>query len=120
MKNKKLIPIFGIGALLLLSQFLALLIAKSFSELGLTAFEEPSDPTNLLTILVAIALITLLFLFIATRKRKGFQKLLQVIIFFALWMLLYYGLFAILFRSFPPGLDWIVWILSIFISTLGI
>jgi presenilin-like A22 family membrane protease len=120
MKSKKLIPIFGIGAMLLCCQFLALFIARSFSELGLAAFEEPSDPTNLITILVAIALITLLFLFIATRKRKGFQKLLQVIIFFAIWLLLYYGLIALLSFFFPLELAWILSILISVLSLIGL
>jgi len=117
MKSKRLIPVFVIAAMLLLSQFMALFMARSFSEVEVVAFEEPSDPMNLITILVSIALITLLFFFISTRKNRAFHKLLQGIIFFALWMLLYYGLFAIFSFFLSPELTGP---LSIIVSVMAI
>ena len=70
-------PMVLMGSLFVIIHLLSLLIAKPFEEIGLDAFENPNDPSNLVFIFVILIAITGIILLIAKFWKK---QLIQVII----------------------------------------
>ena len=95
---KKIFPMMGLLAMFIISQLLALAVTEPFNEAGMQAFENPSNPSNLLYYLGIILVFTLLILFIA---KKGKEKLIKVIIYGAIGMTIFY-VFLPLFWMITP------------------
>ncbi len=95
---KKIFPMIGLLSMFIISQLLALTVTEPFNEAGMQAFENPSNPSNLLYYLGIILVFTLLILFIA---KKGKEKLIKVIIYGAIGMTIFY-VFLPLFWMITP------------------
>jgi presenilin-like A22 family membrane protease len=75
----------GMGAVMVGTQLLALVLANPFRDAGFQAFEDPGDPANPVIYLFAIILFTALILIIVKLGRKGIIK---GLILFATWAIL--------------------------------
>jgi presenilin-like A22 family membrane protease len=99
--EKRMLPMLGIGLMMIISILLAVLIAGSFSRMDLVAFEEPSDPMNLAWIIGALVFVTFLFLFLSSRTHRSSQHILKVIIYFSITLLVFYGYLGLMEYILP-------------------
>ena len=93
--------LIGLGGLFLLAQILALLITQPFNEIGMTAFENPSDPTNILYYIIIILMFTALILVIA---RMGKEILIRglILLVFTITMFYIFSSLLTIFSDSPP------------------
>ena len=69
-KAKDIFPLFLMAALLLVTDGLALLVAKPFEAVGLVAFENPTDPLDLIYLFSTFLVITVIILLISKFWKK--------------------------------------------------
>ena len=69
-KAKDIFPLFLMAALLLVTDGLALLVAKPFEAVGLVAFENPTDPLDLICLFSTFLVITVIILLISKFWKK--------------------------------------------------
>ena len=69
-KTKDIFPLFLMAALLLVTDGLALLVAKPFEAVGLVAFENPTDPLDLIYLFSTFLVITVIILLISKFWKK--------------------------------------------------
>lgn len=95
--KKDILPIFAMALLLVSIQFIALFLVSPFETAGMQTFENPSNPTNILYIIVLLALFTAIILLIAKFWKK---KVIQAIVMAAIGYTsayVFYPLFNIFF-----------------------
>lgn len=97
MAKKDIFPMILLIFLFLTSQFLALVATKPFHEIGMTAFEDPNDPMNIIQVLLIIIIFTGIILLIA----KYHKKFIKILIFFVFFISTSYIFQAILLFLFP-------------------
>ena len=91
-KATDVLPIFLMGCLFVLIDFLALLVAGPFEAAGAVAFENPNDPYNLAYFFLILLVFTAAILLIARYWKKqavrviflGATGLLDVYVFYPL------------------------------------
>jgi presenilin-like A22 family membrane protease len=76
-KGTALFPMVLMGGLFVVVHLLSMLITKPFETTGLSVFDNPNDPVNLLVFFVIMIVVTLIILLIAKFWKKQF---IQVII----------------------------------------
>ena len=69
-KAKDIFPLFLMAALLLVTDGLALLVTEPFEAVGLVAFENPTDPLNLVYLFSTFLVITVIILLISKFWKK--------------------------------------------------
>lgn len=87
-ETKDVFPFFLMAALLLVTDGLALLVAKPFEEAGIVAFENPADPLDLVYFFVTLVVFTAVILLIS---RFGKKQLVQGIVLGATGLLTFYA-----------------------------
>ena len=85
-KAKDIFPLFLMAALLLVTDGLALLVAKPFEAVGLVAFENPTDPLDLIYLFSTFLVITVIILLISKFWKK---RLVQGIVLGATGLLVF-------------------------------
>jgi presenilin-like A22 family membrane protease len=98
-------PFLMMAALLVIVDILALLVTQSFQEYGVIAFENPTDPLDLVYFFVSLIAITVLILLFA-RFRMG--QLVLAIVLGSVAFLVFYVVYAFLSVSFSE-----LWSLSV-------
>jgi len=112
-KDKKrvvrdIVPFFLMAGIFVLTQSLALLVAAPFEEAGVTVFENPSDPTNLVFFFLSMLGFTAVILLISRFWRK---RLVQVIVLGSLGLLYFYAVYPLLAFVFTDP-----WVLGISVA----
>jgi len=92
-KALDILPILFMGLLFILVDLSAFLVAGPFEAAGVVAFENPSDPFNLLYFFIIVLIFTAIVLLIIKLRRK---KALRIIFLGATTMLMIYVLYPIL------------------------
>jgi presenilin-like A22 family membrane protease len=92
-KAVDLLPILFMGGLFVSVDLLAFLVAGSFEAVGAVAFENPSDPFNLLYFFVIMLVFTAIILLIIKLRRK---QALRIIFLGAVTLLIFYVLYPVL------------------------
>lgn len=92
-KAVDLLPILFMGGLFVLVDLLAFLVAGPFEAVGAVAFENPSDPLNLLYFLVILLVFTAIILLIIKFRKK---QALRMIFLGAATLLIFYVLYPVL------------------------
>jgi presenilin-like A22 family membrane protease len=92
-KTADIVPILFMGTLFVFVDLLAFLVAGPFEAAGAGAFENPSDPFNLLYFLVIVLLFTGVILLIV---KLGKKQALRMIFLGAVSMLIFYVLSLVL------------------------
>ena len=104
-KTKKfyheLIPIFFMGLLFVIINFLALLLVWPFESAGMQAFEETDNPINIIYIFSILFIVTIIILLIAKFWKK---KIILFIILAALGYTAFYVFTPILIFILPLSL----------------
>jgi presenilin-like A22 family membrane protease len=93
--SKEYRTVATMGAVMVATQLLALVVATPFKDAGFQAFEDPSDPMNPIIYLVAIILFSALILVIVKLGKKNIVK---AIILFATWAVIL-DVFLIVFAN---------------------
>ncbi|MFH0815842.1 MAG: presenilin family intramembrane aspartyl protease PSH [Methanobacteriota archaeon] len=93
--SKEFRTVATMGAVMVATQLLALVVATPFKDAGFQAFEDPSDPMNPLLYLVAIILFSALILAIV---KLGKKNIIKAIILFATWAVIL-DVFLIVFAN---------------------
>ena len=88
-KSAIVFPMVLMGGLFVIIHLLSLLIVKPFEDIGLDAFDNPNDPTNLIFVFVSLLAITGTILLIAKFWKK------QLIHVFILGSIAYTSFFVI-------------------------
>lgn len=96
--SNELIPIFFMGLLFIIIDFLALLLVWPFEKAGMQAFEEADNPVNIVYIFVILLTVTILILLIAKFWKK---KIILFIILTALGYTAFYVFIPIFIFIFP-------------------
>ena len=92
-KNVDIVPILFMGSLFVFVDLLAFVVAGPFEAAGAVAFENPSDPFNLLYFLIILLIVTAIILLIIRFQKK---KALRIIFLGAVTLLIFYVLYPIL------------------------
>jgi len=92
-KAVDLLPILFMGGLFVFVDLLAFLVAGPFEAVGAVAFENPSDPFNLLYFFVIMLVFTAIILLIIKLRRK---QALRIIFLGAVTLLIFYVLYPVL------------------------
>jgi len=92
-KASDLLPILFLGGLFVFVDLLAFLVAGPFETVGFVAFENPSDPLNLLYFLVILLVFTFIILLIIKFRKK---QTLRIIFLGSATLLIFYVLYPIL------------------------
>lgn len=92
-KAVDLLPILFMGGLFVFVDLLAFLVAGPFEAVGAVAFENPSDPLNLLYFFVIMLIFTAIILLIIKLRRK---QALRIIFLGAVTLLIFYVLYPVL------------------------
>ena len=92
-KNVDIVPILFMGSLLVFVDLLAFVVAGPFEAAGAVAFENPSDPFNLLYFFIILLVFTAIILLIIRFQKK---KALRIIFLGAVTLLIFYVLYPIL------------------------
>jgi presenilin-like A22 family membrane protease len=92
-KAVELLPILFMGCLFVFVDLMGFLVAGPFEEVGAVAFENPSDPLNLLYFFVILLVFTAIILLIIKFQKK---KALRIIFLGAATMLIFYVLYPVL------------------------
>ena len=92
-KTADIVPILFMGTLFVFVDLLAFLVAGPFEAAGAGAFENPSDPFNLLYFLVIVLVFTAVILLIV---KLGKKQALRMIFLGAVSMLIFYVLSLVL------------------------
>ena len=79
---KKIVAPLGMAFLFILTQLIAAFVVKPFKEAGMQAFENPSDPMNIIQIFVVLLIFTLFILLMAKYK----ERMVKYIILFFFFM----------------------------------
>jgi presenilin-like A22 family membrane protease len=87
------VPILFMGALFVIVDFLAFLVAGPFQEAGAGAFPNPSDPLNIVFFVIVLLVFTAIILIII---RFGKKKALRWIFLGAFTLLVFYVLYPLL------------------------
>jgi presenilin-like A22 family membrane protease len=86
-------PILFMGSLFVLVDLLALIVAGPFEAAGAVAFQNPSDPFNLLYFLIILLVFTAIILLIIKLQKK---KALRIIFLGSVTLLIFYVIYPIL------------------------
>lgn len=105
-----LLPILFMAGLFFFVDSLAFLVAGPFEEVGAVAFENPSDPLNLLYFIFVLLVFTAIILLIIKLQRK---QALRIIFLGAVTLLIFYVLYPILSIFVADG------ILTLVLSIVG-
>jgi len=105
---RRILAPFGMAILFILTQIVAVMVVKPFKDAGMEAFENPSDPMNIVQIIVVILVFTFLILLIAKYR----EEMVRYIILFFFFMASI-SIFQAFFYFLVPSLSLI---LSIAIS----
>jgi presenilin-like A22 family membrane protease len=92
-KAVELLPILFMGCLFVFVDLIGFLVARPFEEVGAVAFENPSDPLNLLYFFVILLVFTALILLIIKFQKK---QVLRIIFLVAATLLIFYVLYPVL------------------------
>ncbi len=106
--NKILAPL-GMAILFILTQIVAVSVVKPFKDAGMEAFENPSDPMNIVEIIAILLIFTLFLLLIAKYK----EEMVRYIVLFFFFMASI-SIFQAFFYFLPPLFSSL---LSLIIST---
>src|SRR3989337_1082327 len=103
--NKKIglidvLPVFLMGGLFVLIDFLALWVAEPFEAVGEFAFENPSDPLNLAYFFFILLFFTVLILLISKFWKK---QAVQVIVLVSTGLLYPYVFYPLLIMVVPDA-----------------
>ncbi len=107
MAKKEIFPIVMLAFLFLSSQFLALAATKPFHEIGMTAFEDPDDPMNIIQVLLIIIIFTFIILLIA-KYRKNFIRILIFFVFFISTSYIFQAIFLLIFPQVAIPLSFLL------------
>jgi len=92
-KNVDIVPILFMGSLFVFVDLLAFVVAGPFEAAGAVAFENPSDPFNLLYFFIILLVFTAIILLIIRFQKK---KALRIIFLGAVTLLIFYVLYPML------------------------
>lgn len=92
-KNVDIVPILFMGSLFVFVDLLAFVVAGPFEAAGAVAFEDPSDPVNLLYFFIILLVFTAIILLIIRFKKK---KALRIIFLGAVTLLMFYMFYPLL------------------------
>ena len=92
-KAGDIVPILFMGSLFVLVDLLAFIVAGPFEAAGAGAFQNPSDPFNLLYFLIILLVFTAIILLIIKLQKK---KALRIIFLGSVTLLIFYVLYPIL------------------------
>jgi presenilin-like A22 family membrane protease len=95
---KDILSVFTMGSFFILIYGLALLVIKPFEDAGLSAFENPNDPWNVIYLILTLIIFTAVILLISKFKKK---RLVQGIILGSTGYLVFYTLYPILTIVIP-------------------
>lgn len=105
---KDVVPVLLMGGLFVLVDVLALLLVMPFQAIGVTVFENPNDPTDLLFFFVTFIVFTALILLLA----KFSERVVQGIVLGSTAYLIFFMLYPLLGFVFPA-----VW--ALVVSVVG-
>jgi len=97
----------GMALLFILSQLIAVIVAPSFKNAGMEAFENPNDPMNIVQIFVILLVFTFLILLIA-KYRENMVKYIILFFFFIASISIFNGFFYFILPSISTILAFIV------------
>lgn len=100
MDDTEWLAVLAMGGLFLAAQFIALAAVQPFEAAGVQAFENPSNPANILQIVLVIVVFTAVILFIARYRRDAIKYIILFVFFFSL----FYIFQAFLFILTPQAL----------------
>ncbi len=113
MNRKKYIPMIGMGALLVLTEILAIFLSDFFREQNLRAFgEDPGSIANPVYFIGIILVFTLIFLFI---NKFNLEKFIQIFISLAIFVTLIYSFMALVWKIHQFNLE-IIFLISFFLA----
>lgn len=97
-ERRDIFPFFLTGALFVLIDSLALLITRPFEAAGIIAFENPTDPLNLVFFFLTLIVFTVIILLISKFRMK---QLVQGIVLGATGLLFFYVIYPFLAAAVP-------------------
>ena len=96
---RKFIAPIGMAFLFVISQLIAVFVAKPFKEAGFEAFENPSDPMNIIQ-LFAVLLVFTLFILIMAKYKEEMVKYVILFFFFMASLSIFQAFFYFVSASF--------------------
>jgi presenilin-like A22 family membrane protease len=108
---RDVVPIALMGGLFILVDVLALLLVTPFQALGVTVFENPNDPVDLLYFLVTFIVFTVIILLLA----KYSERVVQGIVLASTAYLIFFILYPLLGFALP---DLVALVLSLAVSAI--
>lgn len=96
---RKFIAPMGMAFLFVISQLIAVFVAKPFKEAGFEAFENPSDPMNIIQ-LFAVLLVFTLFILIMAKYKEEMVKYVILFFFFMASLSIFQAFFYFISASF--------------------
>jgi presenilin-like A22 family membrane protease len=93
-KNVDIVPILFMGSLFVFVDLLAFVVTGPFEAAGVVAFENSSDPVNLLYFFIILLVFTAIILIIIRFQKK---KALRIIFLGAITLLMFYVFYPLLF-----------------------
>ena len=95
---KRFLPPAGMAMLFIVSQIIAVVVAPSFKDAGMEAFDNPEDPMNIVQIF-AILLVFTIFILIIAKYREKMVKYIILFFFFLASISIFQGFFYFIIPS---------------------
>jgi len=111
-ETKDIFPFFLMVALMLVTDGLALLVTKPFESVGVIAFENPTDPFNLVYFFSTLVVITVIILLISRFWKK---QLVQGIVLGSTGLLVFYVVYPFLTIVLPD-----LWSLGLSVAAVAL
>jgi len=109
-KISQILPILLMGSLFVIVDLLAFIVAGPFKTAGAVAFEDPSDPFNILYFFLIMIVFTGVMLFIIKFWKKQVIKIIYLVAIAILSVYVFYPLFLIFISDYQ---------ISFFLSIIG-
>jgi len=95
---KKFLPPMGMAFLFIISQLIAVMVAPSFKNAGMEAFENPEDPMNIVQIFVVLLVFTI-FILLMAKYRERLVRYIILFFFFTASISIFQAFFFLIIPS---------------------